>query len=79
MYLITEYASGGELFNEIVSNKRLTESKAAKYLLQLLGAVEYLHKAGVVHRDLKPENVLINHDGNIKLVDFGLSNMYTSI
>ena len=76
LYLITEYASGGELFQKIVANKRLPENKACKYLLQLLSGVEYLHKAGVVHRDLKPENVLLSYNGSIKLVDFGLSNMY---
>jgi 5'-AMP-activated protein kinase catalytic alpha subunit len=43
---------------------------------QILSGIEYIHKLGVVHRDLKPENLLLDHNNNIKLVDFGLSNLY---
>lgn len=43
---------------------------------QLISAIEYIHKVGIVHRDLKPENILLDHNNNVKLVDFGLSNMY---
>jgi len=39
--------------------------------------VEYLHELGIVHRDLKPENLLLDHEKNIRLVDFGLSNTYS--
>ena len=71
-----EYASGGELFDYIVANTRLKEKEACKYFQQITSGVEYLHKLGIVHRDLKPENLLIDHEKNIKLVDFGLSNTY---
>jgi 5'-AMP-activated protein kinase catalytic alpha subunit len=43
---------------------------------QILSGIEYIHKLGVVHRDLKPENLLLDHNNNVKLVDFGLSNLY---
>lgn len=43
---------------------------------QILSGIEYIHNLGVVHRDLKPENLLLDHNNNIKLVDFGLSNLY---
>lgn len=43
---------------------------------QILAGVEYIHKNGIVHRDLKPENLLLDHNKNIKIVDFGLSNQY---
>lgn len=76
MYIVTEYASGGELFDHIVQHKRLDEREAAKLFIQLINAVTYIHQHNVVHRDLKPENVLLN-DGFIKVIDFGLSSQYS--
>ena len=76
LFLIMEYASGGELFDYIVQNTKLKEKEACKYFQQILSGIEYLHELGIVHRDLKPENLLLDQDGNIKLVDFGLSNTY---
>jgi 5'-AMP-activated protein kinase catalytic alpha subunit len=76
LYLIMEYASGGELFDYIVANTRLNEAEACKFYQQIIAGVEYLHKLRVVHRDLKPENLLLDADHNIKIVDFGLSNTY---
>jgi len=76
LYLIMEYASGGELFDYIVENTRLPEKEACKFFQQIISGIEYLHELGIVHRDLKPENLLIDHENNIKLVDFGLSNTY---
>jgi 5'-AMP-activated protein kinase catalytic alpha subunit len=76
LYMIMEYARGGELFEHIVSHKRVKEKDAARFLLQILSGVEYLHKLGICHRDLKPENLLMDDYNNIKIVDFGLSNTY---
>ena len=76
LYLIMEYCSGGELFQHIVKNRRLKEDEAAKMYQQIISGVEYIHKLGIVHRDLKPENLLLDHNNSIKLVDFGLSNLY---
>ncbi|CAK80597.1 unnamed protein product (macronuclear) [Paramecium tetraurelia] len=76
IYLIMEYASGGELFEYIVKNHKVSEKVACRFLLQILSGVEYMHKIGIVHRDLKPENLLFDHNQNIKIVDFGLSNTY---
>jgi len=78
LFLVTEYAAGGELFSHIVKNKRLSEYEACRIFQQIISAVEYLHKLGVCHRDLKPENLLLDNKQNIKIVDFGLSNMYKS-
>ena len=71
-----ELAEAGELFKYIVSKHRLSENEACKYLGQILSGVEYLQQIRVVHRDLKPENLLLDHKKNIKIVDFGLSNLY---
>jgi 5'-AMP-activated protein kinase catalytic alpha subunit len=76
IYLIMEYARGGELFEYIVSRKRVREKEAAKFLHQIISGIEYLHKLGICHRDLKPENLLMDDYNNIKIVDFGLSNTY---
>ncbi len=76
LYLIMEYANGGELFDYIVLKKRLPEPEAVKFFQQIINGVEYLHKLNIVHRDLKPENLLLDHNKNIKIVDFGLSNLY---
>eukprot|EP00826_Nyctotherus_ovalis_P063177 TRINITY_DN9243_c0_g1_i14.p1 TRINITY_DN9243_c0_g1~~TRINITY_DN9243_c0_g1_i14.p1 ORF type:complete len:577 (-),score=142.98 TRINITY_DN9243_c0_g1_i14:246-1976(-) len=74
--LVTELAAGGEVYDHIVANKRLKEEEACKIFQQMMAGVEYLHKLKVVHRDLKPENLLFGSGGNVKLVDFGLSNTY---
>ncbi|KRX02217.1 Protein kinase-like domain [Pseudocohnilembus persalinus] len=71
-----EYAPSGELFNYIVKRQRVREKDGARILLQIIDAIEYLHKMGIVHRDLKPENLLLDMNNNIKIVDFGLSNEY---
>ena len=76
IYLIMEYASGKELFDYIVKNKRLSEIESLKFYQQILSGIEYLHKLGIVHRDLKPENLLLDSKKNIKIADFGLSNLY---
>jgi 5'-AMP-activated protein kinase, catalytic alpha subunit len=76
LFLIMEYASGGELFDFIVKKKRLDEKQACKFFQQILSGIEYLHKNRICHRDLKPENLLLDENNNIKIVDFGLSNTY---
>jgi serine/threonine protein kinase len=76
LYLIMEFASGGELFDYIVAHNRVKEKEACKFFHQVVSGVEYLHRLGIVHRDLKPENLLLDHQKNIKIADFGLSNTY---
>ena len=68
-------ATGGELFNYIVAKQRLSEKEACKFFQQIISGIEYIHRLGIVHRDLKPENLLLDND-NIKLIDFGLGNLY---
>ena len=71
-----EYASDGELFDHIVKETFIEERKACRFFQQIISGIEYLGQLNVVHRDLKPENMLLDYDGGIKLVDFGLSNTY---
>ena len=76
IYLIMEYAEGDELFDYINNKKRLSETEACRFYQQMISGIEYLHKIKVVHRDLKPENLLLDNNHNLKIVDFGLSNVY---
>lgn len=75
--LVMEYCNGGELFDYIIANIRLKESEACRLYQQILSGLEHLHRLGVVHRDLKPENLLLDHHHNVKIVDFGLSNLFS--
>ncbi|KAJ1870313.1 Protein kinase [Coemansia sp. RSA 990] len=72
--MVIEYA-GGELFNYIVERGRMNEKDARRFFQQMVSAVEYCHRRNIVHRDLKPENVLLDPYDNVKVADFGLSNI----
>ncbi|KAK5441479.1 hypothetical protein LTS15_011246 [Exophiala xenobiotica] len=74
LYLILEYASGGELFRHLELEKFFSEEVAAFYIAEIVLALDYLHNTvGVIYRDLKPENCLLNAEGHLLLTDFGLS------
>ena len=74
-FIVSEYISGGELFDEIAKKKHFSEEDAAYIMRQLIGAISYCHSRNIIHRDLKPENILINsiEDDkiNVKIIDFG--------
>lgn len=76
IYLVTEYAARGEIFDYLVANGRMKEDEAARVFAQIVSAIDYCHCKGVVHRDLKLENVLLDDDMNVKLADFGFSNTF---
>ena len=67
IYLVTEHAGGGEIFDHLVTHGRMKEEEAARVFSQIVSAVDYCHRNGVVHRDLKAENVLLDADMNIKV------------
>lgn len=73
VFLILEYAPGGELFKKLIDSQRFTEAVAANYISQLTKALVYCHSHNVIHRDIKPENILIGKNGELKLADFGWS------
>ena len=75
IFVVMEYVSNGELFDYIVSKGRLAPDEARHFFHQIVSGVEYCHYHHIVHRDLKPENLLLDADNNIKIADFGLSNV----
>ncbi|KYQ93026.1 putative protein serine/threonine kinase [Tieghemostelium lacteum] len=76
IFMVMEYVTGGELFDYIVKNGKLSEVESRKLFQQMISGVDYCHHHMVVHRDLKPENLLLDPVHKcIKIADFGLSNM----
>eukprot|EP00066_Takifugu_rubripes_P009383 XP_003976285.1 PREDICTED: serine/threonine-protein kinase 17A [Takifugu rubripes] len=81
MVLVLEYAAGGEIFNQCVSDEAFSEEDVKRLMRQILEGVSFLHQNNVVHLDLKPQNILLTSSsplGDIKIVDFGLSRMVSS-
>ncbi|KAI0669392.1 kinase-like protein [Trametes maxima] len=79
LYMIMEYAPGGELFAIIQRSKGFPDGAAKFYAAEVALALQYLHSKDIIYRDLKPENVLLDRDGHIKLVDFGLAKHCSTI
>ncbi|KAJ4377683.1 hypothetical protein N0V83_000511 [Neocucurbitaria cava] len=74
LYLILEYAQGGELFHHLAAERMFSEDVAAFYMAEMVLALDHLHRTvGVIYRDLKPENCLLDSEGHLLLTDFGLS------
>lgn len=79
LYLILEYAQGGELFHHLAMERMFEEDAAAFYMAEMVLALEHLHQnVGVLYRDLKPENCLLDAEGHLLLTDFGLSKIALS-
>jgi len=74
--LVTEFVNGGELYfqlaKELKQGNPFSEDRARFYGAEIISALEYLHKNAIIHRDLKLENILLDKDGHIRIIDFGL-------
>ncbi|XP_066529689.1 serine/threonine-protein kinase Sgk2b [Hoplias malabaricus] len=72
LYLVLDYAGGGELFYHLQRESVFTEPRARFYAAEMASALGYLHSLHIVYRDLKPENILLDSAGHVVLTDFGL-------
>lgn len=77
-YMLFEYVSGGQLLDYIIQHGSLREHHARTFARGVASALQYLHANNIVHRDLKIENIMISTSGEIKIIDFGLSNLFDS-
>lgn len=76
-YILMDYVNGGQLLHYIVKRQRLSDRRTRQFSRQIVSALDYLHRNSIVHRDLKIENIMIDKSGrNIKIIDFGLSNLF---
>mmetsp|Transcript_16300 Transcript_16300/g.35853 ORF Transcript_16300/g.35853 Transcript_16300/m.35853 type:complete len:100 (-) Transcript_16300:750-1049(-) len=75
-----ELLSGGELFDNIIKHKHMSEAIARQIFNQMVRAINYCHHNSIVHRDIKPENFILNEVGalNLKLIDFGFAKEFKS-
>jgi serine/threonine protein kinase len=71
--MLLEYVVGGELFTHLRRAGRFTNDMTRFYASEIVLAIEYLHSKNIIYRDLKPENLLIDHQGHIKITDFGFA------
>ncbi|GBG79352.1 hypothetical protein CBR_g29500 [Chara braunii] len=78
VHVIMEYASGGSLLDYVRARKKLEESEARRFLVQIVRGLEHCHSRMVVHRDIKLENLLLDSEKNMKIIDFGLSAILTA-
>lgn len=77
-FFVMEYAKTGELSDYIEKRDKLSEKESCKLFQQLISSVEYLHKLGCAHRDIKPSNIQLDEENDLKLIDFGLGNLYSN-
>lgn len=75
LYFVMPFVRGGELYKVFQSQKRFKEDTVLFYSMQMIIAVGYLHSKEIVHRDLKLENILVDSEGYLKIIDYGLAKM----
>ena len=82
VYILMELCTGGDLFDVFTSQDggHFSEKRACLYIKKMISAINYMHNKGICHRDLKPENFVFENrsdEAELKLIDFGLSKVYS--
>src|SRR2546429_2848354 len=77
-YIAMEYVNGRELKDHFQANERFTTADIVRIMGQILDALDYSHRQGVIHRDIKPANIILLADGSVKVADFGIAHIETS-
>jgi serine/threonine protein kinase len=72
-YIVMEYVEGSTLRELQASGDRLVPERALEIVDGVLAALAYSHQQGIVHRDIKPANVMLNANGDVKVMDFGIA------
>merc|ERR1712059_119662 len=75
LYMLFPYVVGGELFTYLRRAGKFSPSSVLFYSAEIVSALDYLHSMGVIYRDLKPENLLLDGEGHLKIIDFGLAKL----
>jgi serine/threonine-protein kinase len=76
VYIVMEFIAGRSMKQEVEQNGALSENKLKEYIYPIGQALEYIHEKNILHLDIKPSNILIDNEGNPKLIDFGISKRY---